>query len=339
MAKPPSLESDAVKARETLDNALQGLAASDAALAGHSRSAARRGSINFPAEEALVEETLRLLDRWKSQVATLLTGLDAATGDTTLAFARLFDETAGQPSGGYLKRKVHLAHPHPAAIAADLENQLAAGAVLDSMLKAFRPELRKRHRECEDHLLRIIEQRQRVDFDIEDVQRQSDVVTLQITDRRAGIASGGSRTTLIALEEERKALVADRDVLHAKELEFKPERETLQRLISIYEDFVDALNTHIGVVNAMMGKLALDNEQRIALLKAAQVQLSNPTALSIASVASLVAAFDANVLAGHDLSERKRTVDAAFARRLEARAQPDDQPEEAVAADEAIAGA
>jgi hypothetical protein len=100
MAKPPSLESDAVKARETLDNALQGLAASNAALAGHSRGAARRGSINFPAEEALVEETLRLLERWKSQVATLLTGLDAATGDTTLAFARLFDETAGQPSSG-----------------------------------------------------------------------------------------------------------------------------------------------------------------------------------------------------------------------------------------------
>jgi hypothetical protein len=269
------------------------------------------------------------MERWKLQTATLLRTLDAATLATGQEFGRLFDETIGQPSRGYFKRRMHLNNPSPSAIAGELEDQLAAAAILDEMLRTLRPALLKHYRECEDHLLRIIEQRQRVDFDIEDLQRRSDVLLLQIADRRSGIASGGDRVALAALEEERKVFVTEREALHAKELEFKPERETLQRLISIYEDFVDALNGHIASVNAMTGKLAVDNEQRITLLKAAQAQLDGPPGEAPAPVAALIAAFDANVLAGHDLFDRKAIADQAFARRLDARPETVQQPEDA----------
>jgi hypothetical protein len=325
--KTAPLESDAVKARATLDDALKGLEATDAALAGHSRGGARRSAINLPSEEALVGETLRLLERWKSQAVTLLTELDAGTSVTAQDFAGLFDETAGRTSAWDFKRKIHQAKSSPASISLGLEEQLAAAAHLDGMLTTLRPVLLKHYRDCEGHLLRIIEQRQRIDFDIEDLQRRSDVMMLQIADRRSAMTSRVSADRR-ALEEEYKALVADREALRVRELEFKPERETLQRLISIYVDFVDELNAHVGVVNSMARKLSVDNDQRIALLKAAQAQLSRPTSQPRASVAALIDAFEANVLAGHDLVERKAFADQAFARRLQARPSKENAQEE-----------
>jgi hypothetical protein len=327
------LESDAIKARATLDDALKGLEATDAALAGHSRDGARRTAINLPSEEALVDETVRLLQRWKSQAATLLRELDAGTSVAAQDFAGLFDEMVGRTSAWDFKGKMHHAKSSPASISFGLEDQLVAAAFFDGMLKTLRPVLLKRYRDCEAHLLRIIEQRQRIDFDIEDLQRRSDVMMLQIADRRGAITSHVSADRP-AIEEEYKALVAEREALQVRELEFKPERETLQRLISIYVEFVDTLNALVGVVNAMAGKLSIDNEQRIALLKAVQAQLSGPTSLPRASVAALIEAFDANVLAGHDLADRKAVADQIFARRLEARPSTENAQEEAASATE-----
>jgi hypothetical protein len=327
------LESDAIKARATLDDALKGLEATEAALAGHSRGGARRAAINLPSEEALVDETVRLLERWKSQSATLLRELDAGTSVMAQDFARLFDETVGRPSAWDFKRKIHQTKSSPASISSELEDQLVAAALFDGMLKTLRPVLLKRYRDCEGHLLRIIEQRQRVDFDIEDLQRRSDVMMLQIADRRSAMTSRVSADRP-ALEEEYKVLVAEREAFRVRELEFKPERETLQRLISIFVEFVDVLNAHVGVVNAMAGKLSIDNEQRIALLKAVQTQLSGPTSQPRASVAALIGAFDANVLAGHDLAERKAVADQVLARRLEARPSTENAQEEAEPATE-----
>jgi hypothetical protein len=328
ISRTAPLESDAIKANATLDDALKGLEAADAALAGHSRNGARRAAINLPSEEALVGETVRLLERWKSQAATLLTELDAGTSALAQDFEGLFDETVGRTSAWDFKRKIHQANSSPASISSELEKHLAAGALLDSMLKTMRPVLLKHYRDCEGHLLRIIEQRQRIDFDIEDIQRRSDVIMLHIADRRSAMASRVSADRPALLEEYR-ALVADREALRVRELEFKPERETLQRLISIYVDFVDELNAHVGVVNAMARKLSVDNERRIALLKAVQTQLSGPPGQPRASVSALMDAFDANVLAGHDLAERKAVADQAFARRLQARLSSDNAQEEA----------
>jgi hypothetical protein len=232
-------------------------------------------------------------------------------------FARLFDDAAGRPSGWNLKRRIHQTKSSPALISFELEEQLAAAAEFEGMLKTCTPPFRKRYRDCESHLLRIIEQRQRIDFDIEDIQRQSDVLTLQISNRRNGMSSGlGSHP---ASDEALKGLSVERDALRQREVALKPERETLERLISIYVDFVEALNGHVGVVNAMTRKLSVDNEQRIALLKAVRAQLNSVATPARASIAALIGTFEADVLAGHDLAARKAVADEAFTRRLEAR--------------------
>src|SRR5882762_9852399 len=140
ITKTAPLESDAIKARATLDDALKGLEATDAALAGHSRGGARRAAINLPSEEALVDETVRLRE------------LDAETSVTAQDFAGLFDETVGRTSAWDFKRKIHQAKSSPASISSELEDQLVAAALFDGMLKTLRPVLLKHYRDCEGHL-------------------------------------------------------------------------------------------------------------------------------------------------------------------------------------------
>jgi hypothetical protein len=250
---------------------------------------------------------------------SLLGDIDAATSGTSENFERLFDDGAGRPSPWSVRLKFRKTRSSPAQMSVELEDQLAAAAAFDTMLRVFRPMVIRRHKECESHLLRMIEQRQRIDFDIEDIQRQSDVLMLQIADRRGGVNPPGDPDDLPAPDETLRALMAGHAALRERELAFTPERETLQRLISIYVDFVEALNGHVGMVNAMARKLAVDNERRIALLKAVQAQAGGLAKPPRASVAALVDAFDAHVLSGQDLARRKLVADEAFARRLQAR--------------------
>jgi hypothetical protein len=62
----------------------------------------------------------------------------------------------------------------------------------------------------------------------------------------------------------------------------------------------------------------LDIEERVALLRAADVQSSVPRAEVPAPAQALISAFEANILAGHDLLARKQRVDEAFSRRFAA---------------------
>ena len=159
---------------------------------------------------------------------------------------------------------------------------------------------------------------------------------LQIADRRSCLTLGALEDRPVQ-EETSKALAAERDALRERELAFKPERETLERLISIYVDFVEGLNGHVGIVNAMARKLSVDNEHRVALLKAVQAQLGGIASATRGSVAALIGAFEANVLAGHDLAQRKAVADGAFARQLQAGQSTESAKDEATdSSDEAL---
>jgi chromosome segregation ATPase len=210
-------------------------------------------------------------------------------------------------------------HSSATGIVTDVRNLLSASALLDAMLKKAQPVFRRHHHSCEDHLLRIIERRQRADFDIEEAQRRADALSPRIADRQNRIPSARNAAALAGFEEELKAFTAERQELREKEQALQPERETLQRLISIHEDFVDALNALNAALNAMRGKLAVDIEQRIALFKASGAQSDALAGDLPAAVGDLVAAFDANVMAGYDLGPRKARADDAFARRLDPR--------------------
>jgi hypothetical protein len=245
--------------------------------------------------------------------------LDSLTAIADLQHRRLFDEKAGIDTSGLLGRRIGQSQAKPASIAADLEAAVAASALLDAQFKTARPALVRSFRDCEAHLERVIERRQHIDFEIEDVQRQADTLIPRIFDRRSSISSARDAGSRSELEAEYSRLTAEQDDLHERERALQPGRAALQRLIDTYEELANVLNVQIAAVNAMAGKLAVDIEQRIALLKAVISEAVPPLPVTErpTAVAALIAAFEANVLAGHDLATRKARADDIFTRRLE----------------------
>ncbi|MEF0938610.1 hypothetical protein [Rhizobium sp. BR 362] len=319
MVKVHAFDGEIDKARAMLDDAIKGMDAANAALGGNAKSNGRLDAINFPVEEALVRETVELLDRWKLLALSLVKQLDLLTATADLQHRRLFDEKAGIDTSGLLGRGIGQGHAKPASIAADLGAALAASASLDAQFKTARQVLVRTFRDCEAHLVRVIDRRQHIEFEIEEVQRKADALIPGIFDRRSSISFARDAGSRSELEAEYSRLVAERDDLQEQERALQPDRAALQRLIDIYEELANVLNVQIAAVNAMAGKLAVDIEQRIALLRAVISEAVPPLPATErpTAVAALIAAFEANVLAGHDLAARKARADEVFTRRLE----------------------
>ncbi|MQB42369.1 hypothetical protein [Rhizobium sp. ICMP 5592] len=319
MVKVHSFDGELDKARVTLDDAIKGLVAANTMLACHAKGDSRLGAVNVPVEEAQVRETLELLDRWKSLARLLVRKLDEATATADLQHRRLFDEKAGAETSTWFGRRIGQGHAKPALIVAELDAALAASASLDALFREARPFLVQAFRDCETHLAQVIERRQHVDLDIEDAQRQADDLAPRIVDRRAGASSTREMDSHSELEADYRRLLTEQDDLHTRERALQPKRVALQRLIDIYEEVATVLNGQVAAVNAMAGKLAVDTEQRIALLKAVISEAAPPLPAveRPALVAALIRAFEANVLAGHDLARRKEHADKVFTRRLE----------------------
>lgn len=319
MVKVHSFDGELDKASATLDDAIKGLGAANTMLAGHARGGTRLGPINFPVEEAQVRETLELLERWKFLGRSLVKELDRVTAVADLQHRRLFDEKAGAETSSWFGRRIGQGHVKPASIVAELDAALGASASLDALFKVARPLLVQAFHDCETHLAQVIERRQRADFEIEEVQRQVDDLAPRILDRRAGASSIRNAASQSELETDYQRLLAEQSDLRAREQALQPERTALQRLIDIYEEVATVLNAQVAAVNAMAGKLVVDTEQRIALLKAVMSEVAPPLPAveRPAPVAALIGAFEANVLAGHDLARRKEHADKVFMRRLE----------------------
>lgn len=320
MAIPHSFDGILDKTHVTLDDAIGSASAAVAMLATHAKGEGRIGTINFPVEEALVREAVELSDRWKSLALSLVKDLDRVTAHADLQHRRLFDEKAGLENVGLLRRKLAGAPLKPEAIIVDLDAALDASAALDLLFKQALPAFSRCFHDCEIHLESVIERRQKLDFEIEEVQRHADAMTARIVQRRRSLPSTRHADAHSELEaDDYRALLAEQDEIRKRERDLQAGRTVRQRLIDIYEGLAGVLNTQIAAVGAMAGKLTVDIEQRIALLKALAPEIDPPpsTPARPAAVEGLIQAFESNVLAGHDLAARKAHVDFVFTRRLE----------------------
>lgn len=319
MVRPHSFEGAIDKLRITLGDAINGVNAAVTLLAGHSKGGGRAEAVNFPVEEALVRETVELLDRWKFLGLSLVKELDLTTAQADLQHRRLYDEKAGLEKPGLLSRRLGHGQVKPETIITGLDAVLDASATLDLLFKRARPALSQSFHDCEMHLEGVIERRQRLDFDIEEVRRQADAVAVKTNDHRRNLSPARVRDLQSEPEATYRELLVEQDRLREKERVLQSGRTAHQRLIDVYEGLAGALNAEIAAVNAMAGKLSVDIEQRIALLKALASEIDSPlpAVARSAPVAQLIEAFEMNVLAGHDLAARKARADSVFTRRLE----------------------
>ncbi|AYG66902.1 MULTISPECIES: hypothetical protein [unclassified Rhizobium] len=324
MVRPHSFNGMLDKASTTLDDAINDVNSAVETLAGHARGEGRRDGINFPMEEMLVREAAELLDRWKSLALSLVKELDRATQEADLQHRRLFDEKIGLENASLLGRKLARGPAKPQAILTDLEAVLDVSAELDLLFKRARPALSRCFHDCELHLEGVIEHRRKLDFDIEEVQRRADALAAKLmyqrrnrpSSRHADLQSDFLQSDL---ETDYGDLLAEQDDIRRQEAGLQSGRTAGQRLIDIYEGLAASLNVQVAAVSAMAAKSTVDIEQRIALLKALASNADGPATVAArtAAVENLILAFEANVLAGHDLAARKAHVDAVFTRRLE----------------------
>ncbi len=319
MLRPHSFDGMLDKARTTLDDAIGDANSAVATLAGHARDSERVAAVNFPVEEALVREAVELLDRWKSVALSLVKELDHATEELDLQHRRLFNEKIGLENASLLRRRLARKPMKPDEIIVSLEATLAASAELDLLFKQAKPVFSRCFHECELQLEGAIERRRKLDIQIEEVQRRANALAEKLMYQRRNRPSSRHADLQSELEADYRALVAEQDDIRRQEQELQSRRIVRQRLIDIYEGLAAALNNQIAAIGAMAAKLTVDIEQRIALLKAlaTEAEPASATGSRTAAVESLIQAFEANVLAGHDLAARKAHVDAVFTRRLE----------------------
>lgn len=319
MMRPHSFDGMLDKARTTLDDAMNDANSAVATLGGHARDSERVATINFPIEEALVREAVELLERWKSAALSLVKELDRATDEADLQHRRLFNEELGLENAGLLRRVLARRPMEPDEIIVNVDAALAASAELDLLFKQAKPVFSQCFRECELQLEGVIERRRKLDFEIEEVQRRADALAEKLMYQRRNRPSSRYADLQSEAEADYRALVAEQDDIRRQEQALQSRRTARQRLIEIYEGLAAALNNQIAAIGAMAAKLSVDIEQRIALLKALATE-AEPTSTTVsrtAAVENLIQAFEANVLAGHDLAARKAHVDAVFKRRLE----------------------
>lgn len=319
MVRAHSLDGEIDKTEATLDDAIKSLDVANTVLAGHARGDTRPDAINFPVEEALAREAMELLDRWKCLGSALVKELDRVTATADLQYRQSFGGPIDGGSTGLFRRRIGRSHLKPAAILTDLDAALAASASLADLFRRARPALARAFRDYEANLTRVIERRRHLDFNIETGRLQAEGLVSRIEDRRAGALSARDADVKSELEADHRRLLAEHNALQQQERALQPQRSVLQRLIDIYESLAGVLNGQVAAVNAMAAKLAVDTEQRIALMKAltADAVLPLPAVERPAPVAALIAAFEANVLAGYDLATRKAHADSVFTRRLE----------------------
>lgn len=321
MHRTASFQTDLDRAQGVLNDAFDGMNATEMALGSHSRGEARLDAVNFPVEEGLARETSGLLERWQFQSVSLLQRLDAARTSLNLQFEQLFDVNAGGQSAGLFGRRLAITRAGPASIFADLVGLIGVSSRFETVLVHARPVLVQRHHVAEDHLARMIERRRRVDYQLEELQRRADLLSRRVTDQAGRVAELRSAAAVAMSKEEHKALKKEHDESRAEIGMLLPERETLRRLVFNYQDFVDALNRQTGILNAVKRKLSTDIEQGVALLKAVEEQLDRPLPPLAPEIAAVVAAFEQNVMSGRDILARRTRADEALARLL---AMPDD---------------
>ena len=324
MLRPHSFDGMLDRARTTLEDAMNDANSAVATLARHARDSEHAAAVNFPVEEAFVREAVELLDRWKSVALSLVKELDHATDEADLQHRRLFNEKIGLENAGLLSRVFARRPMGPDEIIVNVDAALAVSAELDLLFKQARPIFSRCFRECELQLEGVIERRRKLDFEIEEVQRRADVLAEKLMYQRRNRPSSRHADLQSELEADYRALVTEQDDIRRQEQELQSRRTVRQRLIDIYEGLAAALNNQIAAIGAMAAKLSVDIEQRIALLKALASEVE-PASIRVSRtgvVESLIQAFEANVLAGHDLAVRKAHVDAVFKRRLEPHSLP-----------------
>ncbi|WP_086994309.1 hypothetical protein [Rhizobium sullae] len=333
MRKAPSFDSQF----EAADALVSTLRADAAACAAFIEDFARKGAQSD--DEAILAQR----DRFQA-FATARLGFDGLLGEMVAGLDRMTAEvsadmdsfrglTARERLTGWFSRqrmwRLHRQRVHEAPVIERLLDLLSKSNAITGLVSGHREFALACHKAAESDVVTIVEQRGRLVGAIDIARLRMKEMKAKALTRQGRIGLYGGRAEWERMEEERRALEAEAEKIAEEELKMRDESQRREGFITMFQEFVDALNSQIGLCNALLRKLSIGTEERLIIYQA-QVDTDVPgskakiTQQRYPHIAGPISLFERGMLVPQDIGLRKAAADAAFGKKFAAFAESHD---------------
>nr|WP_210294088.1 hypothetical protein [Rhizobium sp. BK060] len=259
-------------------------------------------------------------------LAELVSVLDTLTVKVSADLDSFRGLTTGEKFIGRFSRqrmwRRHSARVRAAPVVERLRDLLVKSNETAAVIASYRTIVIDFHKLGEHGLIGIVEQRRRLVDKIDIARLRIRELDAKALTKQGRIGLYGSKAEWERMEQERRALKSEADRVAEEERGMREDSQRRERFINLFQVFVDALNSQVGLCNALTRKMVIDTEERL-LIYQAQVDTDIPgskvqiSAELFPAIAGPIELFERNMLVPQELEHRKRTADAVFASKFE----------------------
>lgn len=253
--------------------------------------------------------------------------LDRLSEDVSAALDSFRGLTRRERITGWFSRqrmwRLHSQRVSEAPVVERLLDLFAKSDALAGLVTQHRGFAGECHKAAEGGVVDIIEHRRRLVDAIDIARMRMKELNAKALTTQGRIGVYGGRTEWERLEEERRALKGEADRISSEEQVMRDESQRRERFITMFQSFVDALNSQIALCNVLTRKLMVDTEERLVLYRA-QVDTDRPGAKAKISqtifpnIAAPISLFERGMLVPQDIEQRKSAASIAFEKKFSA---------------------
>ncbi|ARQ59374.1 MULTISPECIES: hypothetical protein [Rhizobium] len=289
------------------------------------------------ADEVFLEQNVRFQEHiadgaaLDALLAELVFSLDRLTAEVSADLDSFRGLTMREKMAGWTSRqrmwRMYTERVREAPVIERLLDLLVKSDALARLITTQRSALVERHKAAEHNLVSVVEHRRRLVDSIDIARLRMKELNAKALTTQGRIGVYGNRAHWEQMEAERRALKAEAERISTEEHEMRDDSQRRERFISLFQAFVDAMNSQIAVCNVLLYKLMIDVEERLIIYQA-QVDTDRPGMKArikpefFPDIAAPIRLFEKGMLVAQDLERRKGRAALEVARRLPAYAEP-----------------
>ncbi|AJC80475.1 hypothetical protein IE4803_CH03304 [Rhizobium etli bv. phaseoli str. IE4803] len=289
------------------------------------------------ADEVFLEQNVRFQEHiadgaaLDALLAELVFSLDRLTAEVSADLDSFRGLTMREKMAGWTSRqrmwRMYTERVREAPVIERLLDLLVKSDALARLITTQRSALVERHKAAEHNLVSVVEHRRRLVDSIDIARLRMKELNAKALTTQGRIGVYGNRAHWEQMEAERRALKAEAERISTEEHEMRDDSQRRERFISLFQAFVDAMNSQIAVCNVLLYKLMIDVEERLIIYQA-QVDTDRPGMKArikpefFPNIAAPIGLFEKGMLVAQDLERRKGRAALEVARRLPAYAEP-----------------
>ncbi len=327
MRKASSFDNQ-LEAADALASALRADAAACAAyVEDFARNGAQSGDEAFLEQQSRFQAFAAAQAKFDALLGEMVAGLDRTTADVFADLDSFRGLTAREKLTGRFSRqrmwRLHSQRLREAPVIERLLDLLSKSNAIAGLAASHREFALACHKATEGGLVSIVDQRRRLVDAIDIARLRMKELNAKALTTQGRIGVYGGRAEWERMEEERRTLKAEADRIAEEELKMRDDGQRRERFITMFQGFADALNSQIGLCNALVRKLSIDTEERLIIYRA-QVDTNVPgskakiTQELFPHIAGPIALFEKGMLVPQDIESRKAAADAAFGKKFAA---------------------